>query len=132
MTAAKKTATDNTESQQEEKKPFLIPDFEKRVEDKLGIFEPFFDELPTGKMLMIRDSLYDYCRIGVMLDDITDKVLREGYTVVNNRGRVERNPDIMTMHQWANEKVSLFSKIYKALPSDEKQYVDELTEFARL
>lgn len=108
-----------------------VPDFEKKVQEKMDEFEPFIKELQGARYMIVHDSVYDYCRIAVMLDYITEKVKREGFTVVNNKGRTERNPDVMTMHQLANEKNALLPKIMKYLPTADEQYVDGLVAFVK-
>jgi len=108
-----------------------IADFEEKVQVKLDEFEPHLKELDGARYMIVRDSVYDYCRIAVMLDYITEKVKNEGFTVVNNKGRTERNPDVMTMHQLANEKNALLPKIMKYLPTADEQYVDNLVAFVK-
>lgn len=109
----------------------VIPGFEDKVQEKLDDFKPFLEELDGARYMMVQDSVNDYCRIAVMLDFVTDKVRREGFTVVNNKGRTERNPDVMTMHQLVNEKNALLPKIMKWLPSADEQYVDGLVAFVK-
>ncbi len=109
----------------------VIPDFEQKVKEKLDEFEPFLKELDGARYMLIYDSVYDYCRIAVMLDYITDKVRREGMTITNNKGNVQKNPDVTTMHQFANEKNALLPKIMKYLPTADEQYVDGLVAFVK-
>lgn len=109
----------------------VIPDFENKVKEKLDEFEPFLKELDGARYMLIYDSVYDYCRIAVMLDYITDKVRREGMTITNNKGNVQKNPDVTTMHQFANEKNALLPKIMKYLPTADEQYVDGLVAFVK-
>lgn len=115
----------------DEQKACAIPDFDAKVQEKLDEFEPHLKELDGARYMIVRDSVYDYCRIAVMLDFITEKVRDEGFTVVNNKGRTERNPDVMTMHQLANEKNALLPKIMKYIPSADEQYVDGLVAFVK-
>lgn len=114
----------------DKKTEFIIDNFEEKVLLKMAEFEPHINELDGARYMIVRDSVHDYCRIAVMLDYITDKILREGYTLVNNKGRVERNPDVMTMHQLASEKNALLPKIMKYLPTADESYVDGLVSFA--
>ena len=109
----------------------VIPDFEDKVQEKLDDFEPFLKQLEGARYMMVQDSVNDYCRVSVMLDFVTEKVRREGFTVVNNKGRTERNPDVMTMHQLVNEKNALLPKIMKYLPTADEQYVDGLVAFVK-
>ena len=109
----------------------VIPDFEQKVKEKLDEFEPFLKELDGARYMLIYDSVYDYCRIAVMLDYITDKVRREGMTITNNKGNVQKNPDVTTMHQFANEENALLPKIMKYLPTADEQYVDGLVAFVK-
>lgn len=115
----------------DEQKPCAIPDFEQKVQEKLDEFEPHLKQLDGARYMIVRDSVYDYCRIAVMLDFVTEKVRNEGFTVVNNKGRTERNPDVMTMHQLANEKNALLPKIMKYIPTGDEGYVDGLVAFIK-
>ena len=109
----------------------VIPNFEEKVQAKLDEFEPFLKELDGARYMIVHDSVYDYCRIAVMLDYITDKVRIEGMTITNNKGNIQKNPDVTTMHSFTTEKNALLPKIMKYLPTADEQYVDNLVAFVK-
>lgn len=91
----------------------MIEGFDSRVNDRMGMFEPLLARATGAVAALMRDACYDYCRICVQLDDVTDKVLETGTTIQNVQGNLVKNPDMTTMHQLANEKNALLPKLLK-------------------
>lgn len=104
--------------------------FEELVQKKMaqvdGVLAMIAD---SGRKTLIKDALYDYCRVSVQYDEVCEQVLETGTTIINNKGNVVRNPDLMTQHQLLNEKNALLPKLLKALPDGEVK--DALAAFAR-
>lgn len=109
-----------------------IDSFEDKIEEKMGVFAPYLDEMDDGvKKELLSDCLYDYCRVAVQLDAVNEQILCTGSTILNNKGNVQRNPDLMTQHQLMAEKNALLPKLVKHLP-DVAKNEDDLLTFARV
>lgn len=93
--------------------------------------ENFIKDMGSADTLMLDDLLNDYCRVCVMLDEVINRVRHEGTTLVNNKGRIERNPEVMTMHQMINEKNALFPKLMRFWNGEGDDEGDPLEQFIR-
>lgn len=98
--------------------------FKTKVDRKMRLFDDTLAIMaPGAKKTLLEQTLYDYCRISVQLDDIEDALIGEDgrliSTVDNGKGRMERNPDIMTQHQLLTEKNAFLPKLLKSLPDGE-------------
>lgn len=106
-----------------------MEEFNKRVDELLSTFEPYLDGLEGAKLLLMKDGLRDYCRICVQLDDVTEQCIKVGTTIENVQGNLVKNPDITTMHQFANEKSSLLPKLLKHLEPTDKGTGDDFDDW---
>ena len=103
-------------------------DFEKRVKEKMDFFGDDLDRFSGSQKKLIEDALHDYCRVCVLLDDVSNRVISEGTTVEDMHGKPKKNPDVTTMHQLSSEKVNLLSKLIKFM-KDSDDESDELDKF---
>lgn len=105
----------------------MFEDYEDRVEERMEQIRPFLVDLSGLQRILCEDILNDICRINVQKEDVEMEVIKTGSTIVNNKGNVVRNPDIMTLHQLINEKNALIPKALKYVPESESK--DALAAF---
>lgn len=102
--------------------------FEKRVQEKMAHFGADLEKLDGSQKKLVEDALHDYCRVCVLLDDVSQRVIDEGTTIVDFHGTPKKNPEFSTMHQLSSEKASLLPKLIKFMKGDGDE-ADELDKF---
>ena len=103
--------------------------FDQKVNDRLEMFEPLLSKANGAVAALMRDACYDYCRVCVQLDEVTDSVLVTGTTIENVQGNTVKNPDVTVMHQLMNEKNALLPKLLKNFKEIDEDDDDELVGF---
>lgn len=106
-----------------------MDDFEKRVRERMEMFEQYAEGLDGIRKPLVLDAIHDYCRVSVQLDDVQAAVLRDGTTIKAVNGNLVKNPDVTTMHGFINEKNALLPKIIKFVTEVEATPDDELDAF---
>lgn len=118
----KETSSDQKKTKQEE--------FEERVQARYEKYETCLDSLSGARKMLISNILKDYCRIDVQLDDVNEAIIDTGTTIEDGvHGKVTRNPDIVTQHQFITEKNALLAKLIKYLPESDQE--DAIAAFMR-
>lgn len=103
--------------------------FEAAVAERMEAFLPYTSTLQGITKPLIEDMVYDYCRQCVQLDEVQDKVRRDGTTIIAVNGNKVKNPDVTTMHSLINEKNAMLPKIIKFMSMGEAPAEDDLDAF---
>ena len=100
-------------------------DFESKVQERMEVYKPFLEKP------LVEDTVHDYCRVCVQLDEVQERVLRDGTTIVAVNGNKVKNPDVTTMHGFINEKNAMLPKIIKFMSEGEAPPEDDFDAFLK-
>lgn len=106
-------------------------DFEARVEERMQVFLPFLESLQGIRKPLVEDTVHDYCRVCVQLDEVQERVLNDGTTIIAVNGNKVKNPDVTTMHGFINEKNAMLPKIIKFMSEGEAPAEDDFDAFLK-
>ncbi len=106
-------------------------DFEARVEERMQVFLPFLESLQGIRKPLVEDTVHDYCRVCVQLDEVQERVLKDGTTIIAVNGNKVKNPDVTTMHGFINEKNAMLPKIIKFMSEGEAPPEDDFDAFLK-
>lgn len=104
-------------------------DFDSLVEKRMEQFTKYTENLEGIRKPLVEDAIKDYCRVCVQLDQVQERVLNDGTTIIAVNGNKVKNPDVTTMHGFINEKNALLPKIIKFVSEVEIAPDDELDTF---
>ena len=90
-------------------------DFEARVEERMQVFLPFLESLQGIRKPLVEDTVHDYCRVCVQLDEVQERVLNDGTTIIAVNGNKVKNPDVTTMHGFINEKNAMLPTVNNSM-----------------
>lgn len=95
------------------------------------------DNLEGAEKELTANMLYSYCWFAAQMDELTDKIDREGAIIevekggANNKHIVNaENPAIGTLHKISARKAEYYTKLLRVIP-DEMSEVDDFEEFLR-
>lgn len=104
-----------------------MTEFDERVNEKLTMFDDAIESMNGVQKALVQEIALEYCRVCVQLEDVDADVLEVGTTIYNTLGNVVKNPDVGTQQQLRASKVSIFTKLMKALPEGDAK--DALSAF---
>lgn len=105
--------------------------FESKVQERMEVYKPFLENLQGIRKPLVEDTVHDYCRVCVQLDEVQERVLRDGTTIVAVNGNKVKNPDVTTMHGFINEKNAMLPKIIKFMSEGEAPPEDDFDAFLK-
>ena len=103
--------------------------FEQAVLERMETYLSYTEGLRGVRKPLVDDMIHDYCRVCVQLDEVMDKIRRDGTTITAVNGNEVKNPDVTTMHSLINEKNAMLPKIIKFIDMDETPAEDDLDAF---